>query len=154
MPFLGRARLAPVADPIDRALRDRDEPLVIAVDHEHMALAGRLIPSRINQLRARNQRADDGRAQVIDLVFPRDDARPERERARERERVVREIADDAAVDEAVLLSELVANRQAQRRLFAADMHELGAEQHAEGLRAQGAARMVHDVGHRRSFAID
>lgn len=70
MPFFGRARLAPVADPIDRALRDRDEPLVIAVDHEHMALAGRLIPSRINQLRARNQRADDGRAQVIDLVFP------------------------------------------------------------------------------------
>lgn len=79
----------------------------------------------MNDLGARDQRFAPGGSQIVDLELGGHDACLQCAAAREGERIVGRVADDAAMDEPVLLLQLGANRNPE---FGLPVHE--AEQYA------------------------
>jgi len=95
---------------------------------------------------AREQHVALRGAQVVDLVLGGDDRIGQRAAAREGQRVVCQVAEHAAMGEAVLLLELGPQREAQFGERGAEGQDLGAQQHAEGLGLQHRACMRQLLG--------
>jgi hypothetical protein len=117
------------------------------LDREHVAAAHGLGLAGIEHAGAGDQRITDGRTQVVDLVFRGDYAEAgQGATAGIGQRVVGQVADRAAMDEAVLLQVVAAHRQGQFGATGLEGGEFRAEQDAEGLLGQDALSELQQVG--------
>ena len=97
----------------DGALSDRAQPLFAVFDRVDLTLTDGLSPPDALRESSSDKKRSDRRLQIVDLEFRGERIAAERHPPRERDRVVRKVTDHASVDEAVLLLQMVNDRDAQ-----------------------------------------
>jgi len=97
----------------DGALSDRAQFFFAVFDHEDFALTDGLPLSNTFCVSPGNKKRSDRRFQIIDLEFRGERISTKRQPTSECDRVIRQITDHAAMDEAVLLLQMVNDWNAQ-----------------------------------------
>jgi hypothetical protein len=119
--------------------------LLVTIGGVDLAAADGLACAAALGLGSCEKQGSGGRGQNVDLAFGRECVASEREAASERDRVVCEVADDAAVGVAVLLFEVVGDRQADFGILGTDVGECGGGELVEGMRNKDSACEVLEV---------
>jgi predicted DNA-binding protein (MmcQ/YjbR family) len=116
----------------DSAMRDN----LAVVDGIEVTAADGLAAASVDDPGMGAEQTADRRLQVADRETAGEKLRAKRRTGREGERVVSGIGEDAAVQVAVLLAEVIADVDLQRRLAVAVSGDPGADEHAERLGRQ------------------
>ena len=120
----------------DGPLRHGAKNFLPSGDGKHLALAYSLAPACVNDAGPGNQLLAPGRTEIVDLELRCHNGRAERGASREGERVVRGVRDDSAMNKAMLLLDLIGDRDPQLDRPCLKQRDLGIQQNAERLRAK------------------
>lgn len=131
----------------NRALRNGTQCFVIIGKAENLAPTDCLRLACMHDAGSCDERVAFGRPHIVDLELGGDDGWPQHETTRKGESIVSRVGNDAAVNEPVLLLDLLGHRQAKFNAVSRELDKFGVEQPAEWLRLQYLPCGLDGYGH-------